>query len=475
MPVIGPERRRTLVLGVVLAAVFMANLDLWIVNVALVAMGRSFGGSLSGLSWVLDGYAVMLAALLIPAGRLGDRIGHRKVFLAGIALFTLASLGCAVAPDLAVLIVARLVQAAGAAAQLPTSLALLLAATDATRRMQSARTWSAAGAVAAVAGPVLGGLLVTLSWRWVFVVNLPVGVVVWLLGRRFLPHPPARDHEPMPDVLGSVLLVVALGALTGALVEAPTWGWTSARAIGLLAVAAVGTLAFVRRCHVNPAPMIELRLLRIRRFATANLATFLFGASFAIMLLSNALWCQDAWHYSALRTGFAMAPGPLMVPFVTIASARLVHRIGPGPVAAVGGVVFTLSQLWRVFFTATTPDYARDLLPSMILGGVGVGLALSTLVAVAATALPHHRSATGSAIVNSIRQVSSALGVAVLVTLLAGSGGLRHDYRLGWTVAAGLALLSALAALLVTNGGRAAATGAGAAGEAVAAGDRARA
>lgn len=446
--------RRSLVTAVVLAAVFMANLDLWIVNVALVDMGRDFGGSLSGLSWVLNGYAVMLAALLIPAGRLGDRIGHRGVFQTGILLFTLASVACALAPNLVVLNIARLVQAAGAAAQLPTSLALLLAAVEQQRRIHAARIWSVAGAVAAVAGPVLGGLLVSVSWRWVFVVNLPVGLVVWLTGRQVLPRPPARANEPTPDIVGSGLLVLAVGALTGALVEAPTWGWTSARTLGLLVVAVLGTCAFVWRCHVHPAPMVELGLLRVRRFASANLATFLFGVSFAIMLLSNSLWCQDIWHYSALRTGFAMAPGPLMVPFVTIASARAVHRLGPGPVAVAGGLLFALSQLWRVAFLATTADYVRDLLPSMILGGAGVGLGLGTLVAVAATALPRHRSATGSAIVNSVRQVSSALGVAVLVTVLAGGGDPRHDYRLGWLVATALALAAALTSAFVSGGRR---------------------
>jgi EmrB/QacA subfamily drug resistance transporter len=425
----------------------MSNLDLWIVNVALVDMGRDFGVPLSALSWVLNAYAVTLAALLIPTGRLGDRIGHRRVFLAGISLFTVASVACAVAPDVGVLVLARIAQAAGAAAQLPTSLALLLAAVPESARTSAARGWSAVGALSAVAGPVLGGLLVSVSWRWIFLVNLPIGICTVLVGRRVLPHPAPHEREPIPDLVGSALLVVSVAAVTGALVEAPSWGWTAPRTIGLLVIAVVGAAVFVRRCATHRNPMVELHLLRVRRFAIANIATVLFSAAFAIMLLSNALWCQDVWHYSALRTGLAMAPGPAMVPIVTFASARLVQRVGSGPVAAVGSVLFGAALMWRVGLAGTAPDYVRDLLPSMIIGGVGVGLALSTLIAAGATALPGNRSATGSAFINSARQVASALGVAVLVTILAGQAGVLHDYDLAWIAGAAMALVCAAVSL----------------------------
>ncbi|TWP33877.1 MFS transporter [Leekyejoonella antrihumi] len=441
------NHRRWLVITVIVAAVFMSNLDLWIVNVAFVDMGRGFHASLSSLSWVLNAYAVTLAALLIPGGRLGDRIGHRRVFLVGITVFTLASVACALAPNVGVLVFARIVQAAGAAAQLPTSLALLLAAVPESARTSAARGWSAVGALSAVAGPVLGGLLVSISWRWVFLVNLPVGVLTVIAGRSVLPHPPAREREPLPDLVGSVLLIVAVASLTGALVQAPTWGWTAPRTVGLVAVAVVGAVAFVRRCMTHPHPMVELPLLQIRRFAMANAATVLFSVAFGIMLLSNALWCQDVWHYSALRTGLAMAPGPAMVPIVTFASARLVARIGSGPVAAIGSVVFGAGLAWLVALAGTTPDYLRELLPSMIIGGIGVGLALSTLIAAGATALPDHRAATGSAFINSARQIASALGVAVLVTILGSRASVLHNYDLAWTVAAALAVVCAAVSL----------------------------
>jgi EmrB/QacA subfamily drug resistance transporter len=440
------NRELRILVAVVVTAVFMANLDLWIVNVALVDIGRDLHGSLSAVSWVLNAYAVTLAALLIPAGRIGDRIGHRQVFLAGTALFTLASIACAAAPNVGLLVVARIVQAAGAAAQLPTSLAILMGAVDPARRLAAARGWSAVGALAAVAGPVLGGLLVTLSWRWVFLVNLPVGVLALWAGFRVLPRHERLTREPMPDLVATGLLIVAVSSVTGALVQAPNWGWLDVRTLGLVVIAAAATAWFAQRCRMGANPMIELALVRVRRFTVAIGAVFLFSIAFAIMLLSNSLWCQDVWHYSALRTGLAMVPGPAMVPVVTFASARLVHRAGAGPVAAVGSVLFAGSLLWRIALAGSSPDYARDLLPSMILGGIGVGLALGTLMAAGATALPAHRSATGSAIVNSVRQIASAFGVAVLVTVLASTGSVDR-FKLGWAVGVGVALLAGVASL----------------------------
>jgi EmrB/QacA subfamily drug resistance transporter len=434
----------------VLSAVFMANVDLWIVNVALVAVQRDLTASLSSLSWVLNGYAVTLAALLTPAGRLGDRTGHRKVFLAGMAIFTLASAVCAVAPSVAVLVVARVVQAAGAAAQLPTSLALLVATVTPDRRLTVARGWSAVGGLAAACGPVLGGLLVLASWRWVFLVNLPIGLVAWIAGRRVVPHAAPRHREPPPDLLGSGLLIVAVGAVTGALVEAPSWGWTSASTLALVCAALLGLAAFVWRCRVHPHPMLELSVFRVRAFSGANIAAFLFSIAFGIQLLANALWCQDIWLYSALRTGLAVAPGPAMVPIATMASTRLVARIGPGAAAALGGACFAVGQLWRAVFATAAPDYVGDLLPSVLLSGVGVGLGLNTLVAAAATALPDGHSATASAVVNSCRQVASALGVALLVTVMGATTGSTagvYGYRVSWVIAAALSLFAAIAGL----------------------------
>lgn len=442
---------------VVTLAVFMTNLDLWIVNVALPAMGSGFAhdgraASLGDLSWVLNAYAITLAALLVVLGRVGDRIGQRPVFIAGVVVFTVASAACALAPSLWVLVLARAVQAVGAAAQLPTSLALLLAAVPAERRTGATRAWAAVGGLAAAAGPVLGGLLVQIDWRWVFVVNLPIGVLAVIMGLAALPAPAARETGPLPDIWGAVLVTAAVGALTGALVEAPGWGWTSGRTLGLLAAALVVGAWFALRSARHKNPLLELHLLRLPRFGMSGLGTFVFGVAFAIMLLSNVLWCQDVWHWSALRTGLALVPGPALVPIVTALTSRAVHRFGHGPLIVVGGLLFAAGMLWRTVLVSTTPDYATDLLPSMILGGAGVGLTIGTLIAAGVQSLPGDRAATGSALVNSFRQISATVGVAVLVTILGTrvDVGSVDDFRLAWALGAALSLgTSVVGALLM--------------------------
>jgi hypothetical protein len=292
---------------------------------------------------------------------------------------------------------------------------------------------------------VLGGLLVEVDWRWVFVVNVPIGAATLAAGLAVLPRPAARETGKLPDVWGAVLVTVAVAALSGALVQAPDWGWAAPRTLGLLVLAVLAGAWFWRRSGRHQAPLLELHLLRLPRFGTANAGTLVFGTGFAIMLLSNVLWCQDVWQWSALRTGLALVPGPALVPIVTVLTARAAHRFGHGPLIAVGGVLFSGGMLWRVGFVSASPDYVRDLLPSILLGGAGVGFALGTLVAAGVQSLPGDRAATGSALVNSVRQVSSTVGVAVLVTIVGSrvSASSVDDFRLAWSLAAGLALATA--------------------------------
>ncbi|MGW2562418.1 MFS transporter [Streptomyces sp. NPDC001514] len=446
--------------AVVLVAVFMTNLDLLIVNVALPAMGEDFSGggrgaTLGSLSWVLNAYTITFAALLVVAGRAGDRIGQRPVFLTGIAVFTLASLGCALAPNLGTLVVARVVQAVGASAQIPTSLALLLATVPAERRTQATRTWAAVGGLAAAAGPVAGGLLTEVDWRWVFAVNLPIGIAALVAGRSVLPKPAAREAGPLPDLLGALLVISSVAALSGALVQAPDWGWTSGRTVLLLALAVISGAAFVHRSLRHPRPLFELDLLRLPRFGAANAGSLVFGVAFAIMLLSNVLWCQEVWHWSALRTGLALAPGPALVPVVTLLTARAAQRFGHGPLVATGGLLFTGGMVWFACFASVRPDYLRDLLPNQLLTGAGVGLALGTLVAAGVHAVPGHRAATGSALVNSVRQISTTVGVAVLVAVVGSHVGAasRHDFRIVWCAAAVLGLATSAIGVHLSRGG----------------------
>ena len=460
------------VFAVVTAGIAVVNLDLFIVNVAIPSIARSFGGAdLASLSWVLNAYAIVFAALLVPAGRAADLIGRRAAFLAGMIVFGVASAACAAAPDVWVLVTARVVQAAGAALLMPASLGLLLAAAPADRRVAMIRAWTSVGGVAAALGPVIGGALVAASWHWVFLVNVPVVAAAVAAGLRYLPaDSPARfsrgarpvpaggahaEAEALPDAAGALLFTTAVGLLALGIVKAGDWGWTSPALLGSLTAAAVLVAAFAWRSARHPAPVIEPHLLRQPVFATATAANVVFGAAFGAMLLLVTLWCQDVWHWSALRTGLGLAPGPLLVPFFSIAAGPTARRLGPGPVAALGCAAFAAGcGYWRLNL-GVAPDYAAQLLPGMLLTGTGVGLALPTLVSAAVSAVPPQRFATGSGIVTMARQVGIVLGVAVLVTVLGrytGAGALPAFQRATVVLAATAACAGLVALLLIPAG-----------------------
>jgi EmrB/QacA subfamily drug resistance transporter len=447
------------VFAVVAAGIAMVNLDLFVVNVAIPSIGRAFGGAqLSSLSWVLNAYAIVFAALLVPAGRAADRIGRRQAFIAGVVVFAVASAACAFAGDVWLLVIARIVQAAGGALLMPASLGLLLAATPAAKRTGAIRAWTSVGGVAAALGPVIGGALVEVSWRWVFLVNVPVAAVTLLASPRVLPKLAAvRDDGERPDVAGAAVLTVAIGALALALVNADSWGWASGRVIGLIAGAVALLAYFWWRSSRHPAPVIEPHMYRLPAFGTATLANVVFGVAFGAMLLLVTLWCQDVWHWSALRTGLGVAPGPLLVPFLAVGAGPLARRIGPGPVAFLGCVVYAGGCLFWRLSLSLAPDYPAHMLPGMLMTGIGVGLTLPTLVSAGVAAVPAHRFATGSGVVTMARQVGIVIGVAILVTVLghpASPLGSLTAFR-NATVFTGLAAaLAGLSSLLLVRAGR---------------------
>lgn len=440
------------VLVVTSAAAFLASLDLFIVNVAFRDIGRDFHGvALSELSWVLNGYAIVYAALLVPLGRLADRTSRKAGFLAGLVLFSAASAVCASAPGIEVLVAARVLQAVGAAALTPTSLGLLLAVFPAERRARAVRIWAASGALAAAAGPVLGGLLVQASWRWVFLVNVPIGLLA--IAATMLLVPDSRDpvRGPVPDLLGAVLVAFGVGALALALVQGTSWGWTSARILGALVAAVAASVLFWARNRRHPVPVIEPALLRVRSFAWSNTAALAFSTAFAASLLAAVLWLQEVWAATALRTGLEIAPGPLMVPVFAVLGGLLVKRgVSTGLVAAAGCLALVVGLVMVASMVGPSPAYASQFLPGWLVGGAGVGLALPMILSSATADLPAARTATGAAVVTMSRQLGSVLGVSVLVALLGtplGYTAAHRAFQAGWIAAALAALLGAAAAL----------------------------
>ena len=415
-------RRVTAIVLVLSLAVFMSSLDLFIVNLAFPYIGRQFSGtSLSSLSWVLNGYTIVLAAVLVPAGRWADRVGRRRLFVAGLIAFSFGSLLCGLAPGVLALIGARVIQAIGAGLMVPASLSLLLASVPGPARARAIGTWSALGALGAALGPVIGGGLVQVSWRWVFWINLPVGLAAVLLAARVVPESKDEHLRGRPDLAGAGLLAAAVGLLAFALVKAPDWGWGSIRFFGLLLAAVACGAAMVSRSQRHHSPVIELGLLRSRTFSGTFAASILYYAGFGAFVLNSVEFLTGEWHYSAVRAGLAIGPGPLMVlPFARLVAPRLAARIGgAGRVAVLGCLVNAASQLLWLSQMQAHPAYLTHLFPAQLLGGAGVGLAIPSLLSAGSAALPPDRFGTGSGVLNMARQVGTVLGVAGLVAILA--------------------------------------------------------
>jgi EmrB/QacA subfamily drug resistance transporter len=440
------------VLAILSLAGFMANLDVFIVNVAFDKIASDFrGSSISDVSWVLNAYAIIFAALLVPFGRLSDKLGRKRVFLLGMGLFTVASVACGAAPGLWWLVVFRVLQAAGAAALTPASLGLLLAAVPAQKRLHYVRIWSAAAAVAAAAGPVLGGLLVTASWRWVFLVNLPIGVFAIIAAQRRVPDSRDASVTRMPDIGGAVLLTAGIGSLALAIVKGGGWGWGGGKTIACFAVAGVLLAGFAWRAEHHPVPVVDPALYRVRTFASANLAMVTFGLGMSAYLLITVLWMQNVWHWPVITTGFALAPAPAMVPIVTVLAQRLARKVPAGFLSAAGCAVFAAGTILTLSLIGPHgSDYASQLLPGHLLVGTGIGFTLPTILSSATHDLPQDRASTGSAVINMARQLGFVLGVSVLVAVL-GTPTTYHAARTafvhGWWTIAAVELAAAVACI----------------------------
>jgi len=412
--------RKWQVLIVASAGAFMGFLDVTIVNIAFPDLQRDFSGtSLGELSWILNAYAIVFAALLVPAGRIADRIGRRRGFVIGLVVFAAASALCAAAPSPELLVAARIIQAGGAAFLVPTSLALLLPAFPLAQRATAVGLWGATGAIAAATGPSLGGVLVDAGgWRSVFLVNVPLAAITVVAAFRVLAESREPDPSGRPDLAGAIMVMLGIGALALALVKGNEWGWGDPRTVGAFALAAVLVPAVVWRSRRVAAPIVEPALLRVRAFAVANVATVLFAASFYAMLLGNVLFLTQVWGYDVLDAGLAVTPGPIMAAVFAGPAGALADRFGQRAVAVPGALVYSAAFGWYLTHVGVEAHYARDLLPGMLAGGAGVGLTFPTLSSAAAAALPPARFATGSAVLGMTRQVGAVLGIAVLVVVL---------------------------------------------------------
>jgi EmrB/QacA subfamily drug resistance transporter len=451
------EHRRWWTLGAVAFGLFMIMLDNTVVNVALPSIQRDLGIGLSQLQWIVTGYALTFAALMLTGGKLADHYGRRLIFVVGLTIFTLASLGCGLAESGDMLIAARVVQGIGAALMNPATLSIISATFPPEQRGTAIGIWAGLSALALAIGPLVGGLITEhLNWSWIFFVNVPVGVVA--VAASFLVIEETRDmsEERTLDLPGQLTGGLGLFALTYALIEANNFGWTSGRILGAFAVAAVGLLLFVWLEHVQRVPMLDLGLFRNGTFAGANSVILLVALAMFGVFFFVSLYMQNILGFSAVETGAAFLPLTVLIILIAPLAGRATDRIGSRGLMTAGMVLVALQLLY--FSRLGVDESFVDLLPGLLVGGVGMGLVMTPSAAAAVRSVPVDKAGVGAAVLNAFRQVGGSLGIALLGAIIAAEVDDRRTpeafvdgFSTALLVAAAIALVGAAVAFLTVR------------------------
>jgi EmrB/QacA subfamily drug resistance transporter len=451
---------RYVILAMVLGS-GMASIDATVVGIALPTMGREFHSGFAALQWVVTGYTLTLASLLLLGGSLGDHYGRRRIFSIGVVWFVIASAACAIAPGVQILIVMRVLQGVGGALLTPGSLAILQASFDPDDRGRAIGAWSGLGGVATAAGPLLGGYLVTAaSWRFVFVINVPLGAVVLLLSIRHVPESRDPSAHGGVDVAGAVIATIALAGLTYAFIQGATKGWSDPLVLATLAVGVAGSIAFVRVEQVSPAPMLPLSVFKRRQFTVTNLVTFIVYAALGGALFLLPVELQVVNHYSPLESGVALLPVTVVMLALSASSGRLASRIGPrlqmsiGPVVVGGGLALLLR-------TTSDSSYLSGVAPAVIVFGLGLATTVAPLTITALAAVSDEHAGLASAVNNDVARVGSLIAVAVLPPLAGITGAsylhpseLAHAFRTAVLIAGALCVVGGVVAALGISNAR---------------------
>ncbi len=432
-------------------AVFLVSIDGTVLFAAFGALRDGFPHSTAAdLSWVLNAYTVVYAALLVPAGRLSDALGRKRVFQLGLLLFLVASAACGAAPTVSILVAARVLQAVGAALLTPASLALVLGAFPSDRRAVVVSLWGAVGGLAAALGPSVGAAVVdVLGWRWAFFLNLPLGLIAWWRGRSRLTEWRDAKADASLDVMGIGLLIVGVGALAYGMVEADARGWRSANVLGASAAGLLLLAVFVVWARRRPNPAVDLSLFADRTYRHVNLATLSFGIAFSMMFFAMFFFLMQVWHYTLPQAGLAVSPGPALVVPVAMVTGRIAARVGHRPLLVLGSLLYAAGGLWLYMRVGPTPDYLGVWLPGLLITGTAVGMVLPSLGGAAVARLAPARFGVGSAINQAVRQMGSVLGVAATVAFVGHAGPQISDFRSLYAAHVALALITAILCLRI--------------------------
>lgn len=380
---------------------------------------------------------------------MADRFGRKRVFMLGVALFTLASFLCGLAPNIYLLISARIIQAVGAAMIGPAALSLILEAFPQTKRAQVISAWGAVGALAAALGPASGTFIVdSLGWEWAFFINVPIGIYCVLRGRKNLTESSNAKTLVRFDAIGMALIILSIGLMTTSIIGIGSISLSSLQRLFIFLVSGGVMLIFASWCKTAANPLVDLALFKNRTYLFVNIASFLFSIAFATMFFSFFFFMTSIWHFSLPLTGLAITPGPLMVIPVAILSGKIASRIGHRKLLIYGCLVFASGACWYLIVPGTTPNYLVDWLPGQILTGIAIGMVMPSLSAAAVHDLPKKDYAIGSSINQAIRQIGTVVGVAITISVLAHSHLEMAYFHQLYLVQIGLALL---AATLVTQ------------------------
>ena len=445
------ENKKWWTLAAVAFGLFMIMLDNTVVNVALPAIQRDLGVGLSELEWIVSGYALSFAALMLVGGKLADAYGRRLLFVIGIAVFTLASLACGLATSGDMLIAARIAQGAGAAMMNPATLSIIAATFPPRQRGTAIGIWAGVSALALAIGPLVGGLLTDhASWHWIFFVNVPVGILG--IAASFLLIDESRDptHERL-DLPGLATSAIGLFALTYGLIEANTYGWGSPRIVGAFVVAAVGLLAFLLLERHQRAPMLDLTLFRNRTYVGANLVVLLVALAMFGVFFFLSLYMQNVLGFTAVQAGAAFLPMTILVIVVAPIAGRVSDRFGSRGLMTAGMVLLSVQLVY--FSQLGTDETFWTLLPGLVLGGVGLSLTMTPSAAAATRAVPVEKAGVGAAVLNAFRQVGGSVGIALMGAIMAAQlteppsiPSFMHGFEHALLVAAGIAITGAIVA-----------------------------
>jgi EmrB/QacA subfamily drug resistance transporter len=415
------QNKKWWTLGAVAVGLFMIMLDNTVVNVALPAIQRDLGADLSSLEWIVSGYALTFAALMLTGGKLADAYGRRLIFVLGIAVFTLSSLACGLATSEDMLIAARVVQGAGAALMNPATLSIIAATFAPKERGMAIGIWAGVAALALAIGPLVGGLLTEhLDWSWIFFVNVPVGIAGIATSFVFIEESRDDTHERL-DIPGLITSGLGLFALTYALIEANTYGWGSARIVGGFAAAAVLLVAFLLLERRQRAPMLDLSLFRSGTYAGANLVILLVALAMFGVFFFVSLYMQNILGYSAVQTGAAFLPMTVLIILAAPMAGKASDRFGSRWLMTAGMVLISVQLL---YFSQLASDASFwRLLPALLVGGLGMSLTMTPSTAAATRAVPVEKAGVGAAVLNAFRQVGGSMGIAVMGAIVASRAG----------------------------------------------------